>query len=269
MPPPSMQPLVFSRGEKSLLSDADTWWIQIMGRIQPGVKDEQARPSLAVGLVQAISSTMSVPKNRTLPSLFLLPGGRGWNYAEQQIQHPMPYLVALAGFVLLLSCVSVANLLPSRCASRNREISTRLAIGANHKRITRQLLTESLSLAIVGGAMGLLARIRKSESSSPPVVTVLGNAHPKRTFRLARVRVCGRYCESICRRLWGSFRLAFYTYRCERRSQNEHTDMSDERHGTTGKNACRSSGVIVHVASGQLRFVFENSAELERTGSRL
>jgi hypothetical protein len=78
---------------------------------------------------------MTVPEDRTLPSLFLLPGGRGWNYAEQEVHHPMPYLVALAGFVLLLSCLNVANLLLSRCASRNREISTRLAIGAGRMRI--------------------------------------------------------------------------------------------------------------------------------------
>lgn len=154
--PFSAQPLVFSRGDKPLLSDADTWWIQIMGRIGPGMSDERARSSLAVGLAQAVRSTMALPRDRTLPSLFLLPGGRGWNYAEQELEHPMPFLLALAGFVLLLSCVNVANLLLSRCASRYREISTRLAIGASNTRIVRQMLTESISLAILGGAAGLL-----------------------------------------------------------------------------------------------------------------
>ena len=155
--PLSMQPLVFTRGEKPLLSDADTWWIQIMGRLGRSANEEQARSSLAVGLAHAVRSTMTVSKDRTLPSLFLLPGGRGWNYREQEAQHPMPFLLALAGFVLLLSCVNVANLLLFRCASRDREISIRLAIGANRWRIVRQMLTESLCLAFLGGAAGLLS----------------------------------------------------------------------------------------------------------------
>ena len=153
--PLSLQPLVFARGDKPLLSDADTWWIQIMGRLGRGDNEEHARSSLAVGLAHAVGSTMTVPKDQTLPSLFLLPGGRGWNYGEQEAQHPMPFLLALAGFVLLLSCVNVANLLLFRCASRNREVSIRLAIGANRIRIVRQMLTESLCLAR-GGAAGLL-----------------------------------------------------------------------------------------------------------------
>lgn len=153
--PLSAQPLVFSRGDTPLLSDPNTWWIQIMGRKQPGVEDERARSSLVVALAHAIRATMAVPKDRTFPTLFLLPGGRGWNYAEQDVEHPIPFLVALACFVLLLSCVNVANLLLSRCASRGPEISTRLAIGANRMRIVRQMLAESLSLAIFGGAAGL------------------------------------------------------------------------------------------------------------------
>ena len=154
--PLSLQPVIFPRGNKSLLSDSDTWWIQIMGRLQPGVSDEHARTSLDVGLARAIRSTMAVPKDRNQPKLFLLPGGRGWNYTAQELEHPMPYLLALAGFVLLLSCVNVANLLLSQSSSRIREIGTRLALGASRKRVIRQMLTESLFLSAFGGAAGLL-----------------------------------------------------------------------------------------------------------------
>ncbi len=154
--PLSMQQVIFSQKTGSLLSDADTWWIQIMGRLQPGVSDEQARASLAVSLNQAVRSTMTVPADRTVPPLILLPGGRGWNYAAQELEHPMPFLLALAGLVLLLACVNVANLLLARSSSRNREISVRLALGASRRRVVRQMLTESLCLSALGGSTGLL-----------------------------------------------------------------------------------------------------------------
>ncbi|MFZ0305744.1 MAG: ABC transporter permease [Terracidiphilus sp.] len=154
--PLGMQPVIFPQKTGSLLSNGDTWWIQILGRLQPGVSDDQARASLAVSLNQAVRSTMTVPADRTVPPLFLLPGGRGWNYAAQELEHPMPFLLALAGLVLLLACVNVANLLLARSLSRNREISVRLALGASKRRVVRQMLTESLCLSTLGGSMGLL-----------------------------------------------------------------------------------------------------------------
>ncbi len=91
-----------------------------------------------------------------MPPLLLLAGDRGWNYTEQELEHPMPLLLAIAGLVLLLACVNVANLLLARFSSRHREISVRMAIGAGRMRVARQMLTESLCLAAMGGGAGLL-----------------------------------------------------------------------------------------------------------------
>lgn len=132
--PLSMQPVIFPQKTGSLLSDRNTWWIQVMGRLQPGISEEQVRASVAISLDQAILSATTVPKDRTIPPLLLLPGGRGWNYAAQELEHPMPLLLALAGLVLLLACVNVANVLLAQSSSRNREISVRLALGAGKMR---------------------------------------------------------------------------------------------------------------------------------------
>ena len=154
--PISIQPVIFPREKGSLLSDPDTWWLQIMLRMKPGVTQENALASLAVSLDQAVRATMVIVKDRTVPPLLLLPGGRGWNYVEQELEHPMPLLLAIAGLVLLLACVNVANLLLARFSSRHREISVRMALGAGRIRIARQMLTESLCLSTMGGVMGLL-----------------------------------------------------------------------------------------------------------------
>jgi predicted permease len=126
-----------------------------MGRIKPGVADEQARAALDVVMNAAVRSTATVGKDESIPSLVLQDGSRGENQASRMFSKPAYVLMALAGFVLLLACANLANLLLARASSRQREMSVRLAMGAGRSRILRQMFTESLLLSFAGGLAGL------------------------------------------------------------------------------------------------------------------
>jgi predicted permease len=141
--------------KKPLLTDPNLWWVPVMGRVKPGVSDEQARAALDVVLNAAVRSTATVGKDEAVPSLILQDGSRGENFASVLFTKPAYVLMALAGFVLLLACANLANLLLARASSRQREMSVRLAMGAGRSRILRQMLTESLLLSCAGGIAGL------------------------------------------------------------------------------------------------------------------
>ncbi|MFZ0303900.1 MAG: ABC transporter permease [Terracidiphilus sp.] len=154
--PLSMQPVLDPKGKKSLLEDPEMWWVRIMGRAKPGVKDSQAEAVLSSQLEAAIRGTITVKPGETIPHLLLGNGSRGNHISENEFQKPAFVLMTLTGLVLLLACANIANLMLARGAQRQREMSVRLALGAGRTRILRQLLTESLLLAAAGGLGGLL-----------------------------------------------------------------------------------------------------------------
>jgi predicted permease len=157
--PFSMQPIVAPQdfdAHSSLLTNNNMWWVLVMGRTKAGVSDAAAEAALNVTLNAAVRSTLDVKKDTQAPRLLLRNGSRGQNPATENVQKPIQVLMALSTLVLLLACSNLASLLLAQAGARQREISVRLALGAPRSRIFRQAMTESLLLAIMGGAAGLL-----------------------------------------------------------------------------------------------------------------
>jgi predicted permease len=154
--PLSMQPVVDPKGKRSYLEDPEIWWVKIMGRVKPGVMDSQTEAVLSSQLQAAVRGTMTVKPGETIPRLLISDGSRGNQLSDNGFEKPAFVLTTLSGLVLLLACANIANLMLARGAQRQREMSVRLALGAGRARILRQLLTESLLLAAVGGLAGLL-----------------------------------------------------------------------------------------------------------------
>jgi predicted permease len=154
--PLSMQPQLIPRPEGSSLEDANYWWLQIMGRLKPGVPAGKAHSDLAVTFDGAVKSTLPIKRDTSLPRLTMLDGSRGLDYLRRDFAKPIYVLASLAGLVLLIACANLANLLLARSAARQREMSVRLALGAGRMRVIRQVLTESMLLASLGCVVGLL-----------------------------------------------------------------------------------------------------------------
>ena len=154
--PFSMQPIAAPKFDSSLLTDKNLWWVLMMGRLKPGSSTTQAQAELNVDLNAAVRSTITVGKDDEVPQLLLEDGSKGQNQVGGDLAQPIYVLISLSGFVLLLACANLANLLLARASSRQREMSVRLALGAGRMRILRQMFTESLLLSVAGGAVGLL-----------------------------------------------------------------------------------------------------------------
>src|SRR5262245_29415751 len=140
-------------GRSSNISDGE---IEIMARLRPEVRKEQAQAALDLFWEQIKSEPVETGKQAAMSKIVVTPGSQGIMLNRAWLSQPLLILMAVVGLALLIACANVANLLLTRAARRAPEVAVRLTIGAGRFRLIRQFLTESALLAAAGAVLGLL-----------------------------------------------------------------------------------------------------------------
>ena len=147
-------------GENSHTAKRHHWWLAVIGRLKPGwtvAKAEAQARAMSPAVFESTVPPIYRPdqaKYYTQYKLTANPAGSGVSSMRQKYQEPLLLLLGIAGLALLIACANLANLMLARASTREREMAIRLAIGANRARLIRQLLAESLLLAVAGALAG-------------------------------------------------------------------------------------------------------------------
>ncbi len=168
-PDPTQRPEIYAPLSADPIIDAPrnhidagvhAWWINVGARLKPGMTLDQANAALLTvsdGVLRDSGGDGEFVAVREKEHFHFMaePGSGGYTYARFLFRKPLVAMFAMCGGILLLACLNLASLLMARGVARNREFATRLAMGATRRRVIRQLLTESLAIAVMGTALGL------------------------------------------------------------------------------------------------------------------
>ncbi len=163
---PMMEQVELMPGNKDMLTNRRNRWVNVFGRLKPGVTAEKAKASLQPYMhsmlemevkEEAFRNASPYDREQFLKCwMDVIPGSQGRQNVQRGLSTPLWVLMATTGMVLLIACANIANLLLARATRRQKEMAIRLAIGASRGRIITQLLIEMLVLAMAGGVLGLL-----------------------------------------------------------------------------------------------------------------
>lgn len=197
-------PMMPGKELSSTASSPSLDWVIVIGRLKPGIAAAQALPALQPVLEQIHRESLvpEVEKRQVMGHLVLTSAARGLSALRYRFSLPARILMGVAGLILLIACSNVANLLLAQGSARRREITLRLALGAQRVRLVRQLLTESALLAGAGALAGLLtarwaSRLIVASLSDPQTHVVLATPLSGRVLlfslvsTLFSVLVCG------------------------------------------------------------------------------
>jgi predicted permease len=157
--PIQTEPYVRGQGS-SILHNDEQHWLYPLGRVRPGTNIGALQTKLSVALRQWLSSRPNYTKDggaAIIPKqhVVVVPGGGGIQSLQEEAGKGLKMLMILSTVVLLIACANIANLLLARSTARRSDIALRMALGAGRRRVTRQILTESVLLSFIGGLAGL------------------------------------------------------------------------------------------------------------------
>ena len=171
----SAQPRLWLNYNFLTMSSVD--WLNVMGRLRPGVTLRQAQESLDATLRGIEREWSGAPRSEGLPRggrIVVDAGARGFSDLRERFDRPLRLLMIVVGLVLLGACVNVAGLLVARSAAAEREIAIRMALGARPRDVARQFLAQSLLLSLMGGIAGVLLSLWGTDALLPLLGTRAG-----------------------------------------------------------------------------------------------